>query len=122
MATQVIVVVCSLYWATPLTHTLTKFENITCGCEVSPEPLGTQRAELIYIYYLNLFVILLQDKTKGTTLNLDLTKLEELVGSNANPEHWYIVADKSILLYHLNFLNILINSGNCNLFYNPLLH
>lgn len=59
------------------------------------------------------FVIkLLQDKRKGITLDLDFTKLKQLAGSNTNPEQWYIVADQSILLNHLNFLDILINSGN----------
>lgn len=56
---------------------------------------------------------MLQEETKGTILDVDVTKLKQLAGSNANPEHWYIAADKSILLNHLNFLKLLIHSGNC---------
>lgn len=43
---------------------------------------------------------------------MDFSKLKQLAGSNTNPEQWYIVADKNIMLSHLNFLGVLINSGN----------
>ncbi|KAJ2947465.1 hypothetical protein O0L34_g17249 [Tuta absoluta] len=43
-------------------------------------------------------------------LKLDISNLKKLAKPDMDAECWYIVADKDVLLQHLNFLNILCNS------------